>query len=247
MRKIIAAVAILALLGTACGTENNNETETFTQGNETAVRYREVTEPPLTEYYETLPTPDFLTEEQQNIYRHAAMMYNTIFGSSTTNVDMLEKDEGEAMSDTELPAVEVDGYRYYPAYGRYEMWDDFCGTVTALFTDEFFNSRNVLGGGEAIYINVDGRLYHISADGGCNGYEANLPETFTLISADEDAIEFTVTGYYSCVYPNEGETYEERDLRLATSYEYTQDFTIRMVLTDNGWVFDEFYTPSADG
>lgn len=247
MKRIIAMLVILAMLCTSCASENGDETEEISQENETLVQYREVTEPPLTEYYESIAVPDFLTSEQQNIYRHAVRMYNTLFGSSTTDVDMIKKDDESTNDAIELPAVEVDGHKFYPAWGRYEMWDDFYDAVSALFTEDFFNSKNDLGDGSQIYMNVDGRLYHVSADRGCGGYEANLPETFTLISASETEIEFTVTGYYSCIYPQEGESYEERDLRLATSYEYTQDFPIRMVLTDEGWVFDEFHTPSADG
>lgn len=46
--------------------------------------------------------------------------------------------------------------------------------------------------------------------------------------------------------PNEGKTSEQQDQRLKNGWEYTLDFTIRLVRTADGWRFDQFYGTAAD-
>lgn len=63
-----------------------------------------------------------------------------------------------------------------------------------------------------------------------------------LVEQTDERVEFTVTAHYSYPYPREGESYEERDERLETSYEFTLTFPIVMLRTDAGWRFDVFCT-----
>ena len=43
-----------------------------------------------------------------------------------------------------------------------------------------------------------------------------------------------------------GETFEQRDQRLLNGWEYTVDFTIKLVRTADGWRFDHFNSTAAD-
>ena len=58
------------------------------------------------------------------------------------------------------------------------------------------------------------------------------PDTFTLVEQTEDAIAFTLTGYYTAW----GEGGEE----------YTIDFPMRLVRAEEGWRFDEFHQTTVD-
>ena len=44
----------------------------------------------------------------------------------------------------------------------------------------------------------------------------------------------------------DGESPEQRDARLAAGYDYTIDFPMRMVRTQDGWRFDEFHLAGTD-
>ena len=92
----------------------------------------------------------------------------------------------------------------------------------------------------------DGALYFLDLSRGAYYRNGNFPDTFTLKSKTDDEITFTVIGYYSSPWPNEGESFEERDQRLKDGWEYTIDFNIRLVRTAEGWRFDDFHGTAAD-
>ena len=48
-----------------------------------------------------------------------------------------------------------------------------------------------------------------------------------LVEQTDERIDFTVTAHYSYPYPRQGESYEERDERIKTSYEFTLTFPSR--------------------
>jgi len=205
-------------------------------------------EPPLDEFSASIAVPDFLTEEQQDLYRRAHCLYQNMFGGVTYAIDL------------DFPAVEtieweepmegffVSGdYRYQPAQGRYQRWADFDGMIHSVFTDHFWKSRSTLSNGQPIYQDFDGRLGIVELERGSgNYYNENFPDEFRLEKQTEEEISFTLIGHYSWVYPREGETSEERDARRKREYECTQEFPIRIVLTENGWRFDEFHSALAD-
>ncbi len=197
---------------------------------------------PLDEYDLSIPVPDFLGTEQQLLYRQAFAMYGHIFGASTESVD--EWPAAYGFQPGEI--VERNGMQYTPSTGRYGRWEDFEEAVLSVFTPRLWAQRNSWGEGVPVYTDIDGRLYYIAAARGSYGYNDNFPVTFKLTRRTDDEIVFVMTGYYSEPYPREGESFEERDARLAADYEYSIDFPMRLVKTENGWRFDEFYCAYTD-
>lgn len=203
-------------------------------------------EPPLDEFSASIAVPDFLTEEQQDLYRRAHCLYQHMFGGETTALDNIRPDVEMGYDE---PEVIEDGLYYYPATGRYRNWADFDAVIHGLFTDDFWQRRNTLEGDPPRYIyrEIDGRLWMADLSRGSgNYYNENFPDEFRLDRRTEEEISFTLIGHYSWVYPREGETSEERDARRKREYECTQEFPIKMVLTEDGWRFDKFYSALAD-
>lgn len=195
--------------------------------------------PPLDGKSLSAAVPDFLDEEQQFLYRRAYCVYNHLFGLNSE--DFEHWTEADEWYRYEIGEMEYRGVPYTRALGRYAKWEDFDALVHSVFTDEFWEERN-----QHRYVNFDGTLFFIYGSKGGYYYNKNFPDTFTLVSKTEDEICFTLTGHYSSPWPREGETYEDRDKRLESGWDYTWDFPVRMVRTEDGWRFDEFHTAHAD-
>ena len=254
-KKIIAVLLIfssLLALG-ACSRPAEDTTETVTTvdtGENTKVNVsgesvgaEEFTEPPLTERELTMAVPEFLDEEQQMLYRRAYNVYKHICGTSPGNIDY------EDTLDYKIQYSQYDffefenGRTYVLSQGRYQNWDDFMELVLSVFTENFFDSRNRY----STFIELDGKLaFANGARGGSMAYNTNFEDDFKLISKSDSEIVFNVIGHYSNMYPNPGETPEERDIRVKSGWEVTEEFTIRMVMTESGWRFEEFYCASLD-
>lgn len=194
---------------------------------------------PLDDDVTTGPVPDFLDADQQMLYRQALTMYRHIFGANTESVDDWPGGTGHQDS-----TMTPDGYTH--ATGLYSNWDDFEEAVLSVFTREFWDTRNDFRDGLPTYKNIDGQLHYIAAARGSYGYNATFPETFRLVERTEDTISFIMTGYYSEPWPMEGESYEERDARLESYWDYSIEYSMRMVRTEQGWRFDEFHSAHTD-
>ena len=129
-------------------------------------------------------------------------------------------------------------YTYVSSDSRYRSWANFDRVIHGVFTDRLWSELN----GTPLYIEHDGQLYILDCSYGDQYYNNIFPDEFTLVEQTDERIEFTVTAHYSYPYPREGESYEERDKRLETSYEFTLTFPVVMLRTDAGWRFDVFYT-----
>lgn len=205
---------------------------------------------PLDEYAQAAPVPDFLDEELQLLYRQAYTMYDHIFGPNTEEVDNWPGGGGYGSSDV----VERNGWGYVPATGLYRDWNDFEEAVLSVFTPNYWQSRNyILDSGttpegaalyDPLYTNIGGQLHYVSAARGNMGNNTYFPETFQLVQRTENLIFFVTTAYY-----------RERpddvpvggwDAYLRAGWDYSLEFPIRMVKTENGWRFDEFYCPMTD-
>lgn len=202
---------------------------------------------PLMESYASIAVPSFLTEGQQELYRRARALYEAMFNGDTMFIDWIYP----GTDSTPYERVEFDDYFYELAKGRYRQWEDFDAAVRGVFTNSYWEGRNSVGfvDGEPIpiYRDVDGRLGIIDLSRGAGYfYNDNFPDEFRLDARTEDTIIFTVIGHYSEFWLKVDETVEERDRRWATEYDYTLEFPLRMVLTNNGWRFDEFHSPLAD-
>ena len=193
-----------------------------------------------------VPVPDFLDADQQLLYRQATTLYTALFGPNTESIDTWP-------GPVELPPaqpVEVDGSVYAPSTGRYARWADLEAAALSVFTPEFFQSRNTWldndGDPHSTYINVDGRTYYIAAARGSGGLNYNFPDTFHLPTQSDTEISFVLMGHYSEGHPLEGESFEQRDARLQANWEEYIGYPMKLVLTENGWRFDEFHVTATD-
>ena len=216
------------------------------------------TEPERTDYYltdEDIPlderalsraVPDFLTEEQQALYRQAFALYDAMFGGETTGIDRVFP---AADGQTEYGEYKPDGsdYTYISSHSRWS-WADFDRVVHGLFTDRLWAECNEtdFSGSPSIYIEHDGQLYILDCSYSEENYNNSFPEEYALTAQTDERIDFTVTAHYSYIYPRWDETCAERDKRLETSYEYTRTYPVTLVYTDAGWRFDVFTTPSQE-
>lgn len=195
---------------------------------------------PLDDESKRMPVPDFLDEDQQMLYRQAHSIYSRLFGANV----MIAVGMEDKFPD--LPNLEErSGIVYTKAVGRYAAWADFDAMIHSLFTDRFWTARNAIQRGER-YVNINGALYFLDVSMGGYYRNDNFPDTFQLKSKTDDEIVFTLTGYYSSPWPNEGESVEQRDQRLKDGWDYTLDFNVKLVRTAGGWRFDSFHATAAD-
>ena len=188
-------------------------------------------EPPLDETALSIDVPDFLTEEQQLLYRKAYRLYSLMYGGDTTYIDYFDADKYDPVDFAEYGA-----YTYQLAVGRYRNWADFDQVVHSVFTDNFWQDKNCLitnadGTLCRVYMEYDGRLAILSAARGSGWYNDGIPDKFKLVSKTDTTIEFTVTGHYA-------DPYDRTDFQLT--------FPLRMVLTEDGWRFDQYYCTRSD-
>ncbi len=190
--------------------------------------YIEGYEPPVYQAIFEEPVPEFLTEEQQNLYRRAKMLYPILRGRPISIDDFPRKDGIEHTPGYgELYILPIDGeeFRFFPAYGRYENWADFREMGVSVFTEAYFEEIS-----EVFFEIHEHTFYRDVAKGSRWGYVPEIsPDTFDLVSQTDTQIEFDVIGhYYTSFHPAEDEIPEE--IR----------YPVRMVLTENGWRFEQF-------
>ena len=233
---LLAALLLLALAGCAAKPAEPETTDDYLTDEDV----------PLYERALALAVPDFLDAQQQLLYRQTAALYDAMFGGETLAID------------TDFPAPDRDGspvytvgytpdgsdHRYILSESRYRSWADFDRVVHGVFTDRLWTDLNDTGLGDhsSLYIEHGGQLYILDCSYGDQYYNPVFPDEFVLVEQTDERVEFTVTAHYSYPYPREGESYEERDERLETSYEFTLTFPIVMLRTDAGWRFDVFCT-----
>ncbi|WP_305141122.1 hypothetical protein [Acutalibacter muris] len=204
-------------------------------------------EPPLQDADWAIAVPDFLTEEQQLFYRRAYSLYRHMFGGDTSWIDYLETldlDNTPIYYDEKIRTAQ---YTYTKSQGRYQLWSEFDSVVHSVFTEDFFAKCNKLDDENKIYMEHNGLLYFIDLGRGSgNYYNENFADNFILVSRTDSEILFTLVGHYSDVFPRDGETIEEYEERRKHEFDYTLEFPMKMILTEDGWRFDEFHSASAD-
>lgn len=128
-----------------------------------------------------VPVPDFLTEDQQLLYRAAYYMYDhfSLAGGFAPDLDA-QPVQDEAYG-------EID---YYPDSG-FASYADFEAALDAVFTPAFKQSLLNF----PLYLDQDGQLYSATGARGANIYY--LGEHFEQGSTADDRIEFTLVGEYS--------------------------------------------------
>ena len=188
-------------------------------------------EPPLDETALALDVPDFLTEEQQLLYRKAYFLYTHTFGGNTDLIDIFDADPDSYV----FSSANYGFYSYQIASGRYQNWADFDQVVHSVFTDDYWQQTNCFPGADGItyptYMEYDGKMAFISSARGGSWYNDDISDQFKLVSKTENTIEFTVTGHYA-------DPYDRTDFQLT--------FPLRMVLTEDGWRFEQYHCVPTD-
>jgi hypothetical protein len=204
-------------------------------------------EPPLSEKDMSIAAPDFLDEDQQTIYRRAYSLYNHMFGGDTTGIEYTGLMGLDEASSLQYETVEINHDTYTKALGRYQRWEEFDAVIHSVFTDAFWNEKNITNSGDEIYLERDKNLYFMDLGRGSGYYyNENFPDEFVLLNKTDSEISFTLIGHYSSIYAREGETDEQCSKRRAQEYDYTIEFPMKLLRTEKGWRFDEFHSALAE-
>ncbi len=198
-------------------------------------------EPPLSQEDMEIAVPDFLTDEQQMLYRRAHNLYEHLNGDSIEYSETLEM---ETFPPKEYKQVTINHMVYIIAQGRYANWTDFETVGNSIFTKDCWKKLNMTSDGLELRTEYEDKLCFLdTAIGGGYYFCENIPDTFRLDKQEENEITFTLIGHYR--YFDEI-TDTDRQLLDTQGYNYTLEFPIKMVLTDNGWRFDEFHSSLRD-
>lgn len=204
-------------------------------------------EPPLDEEALDIAVPDFLSEDQQALYRRAYSLYMHMFGGETSEVEYSETLEMDVFPPKDYETVIFKSIPYLLSQGRYSNWNDFDAVIHSVFTDSFWISHNEDEKNIPVYTEKNNKLCFRDISKGCGYlYNRNFLDEFRLVEQTDHSVTFTLIGHYSLAYPKTDETFEQRDERLRNEYEYTLEFPMKMILTSNGWRFDEFHSALAD-
>lgn len=187
-------------------------------------------EPPLDERSLSISVPDFLDEEQQLLYRKAYRLYDAMFGGNSGGIDLPRIPEQPELPPMDSDTVTWAGNEYVVSTGRYSNWNDFVMVIHSVYTNEFWEGMNQLNGVDR-YINIDGRMCYLNLGRGSGRLYLGQPDKFELVSKTDDSIIFMLIGHYRKEMEDGG-----------NSEDYTIDFPIKLVRTENGWRFDEFHS-----
>lgn len=176
--------------------------------------------------------PDFLTEEQQTLYRKARTAYAEFTLVAT------------GFGATEWTPVTIEGNeegRFFVGDGSITTWKDYETAMLGLFTPDYLEELNLtvteLEDGTTLryahFADYQGQLaYSDGARGSNNAYIP--PDTFELISQTEDEIRFYVIGTYHAEEEN------EEGMLVWTDETTQQKYEIVLTHTENGWRFSKF-------
>ncbi len=178
-------------------------------------------EPPLYRWYpEDVNTPDFLNQEQKDIYCRAARLASALFLDSSSIDRFPLLPEQEVLQPTDPIQIEGSNFVYRYSIGRYREADDFFAVINSIFTSEGFDKINSPNGADERFSSKDGLLIYLDGSRGSNQSRTQEPDRFELISSDEESVMFMVIA-----------NYENQDGSLSE-----QKFPIHMVFIDNGWL-----------
>lgn len=197
-------------------------------------------EPPLSERELAMAVPDFLTEEQQLLYRRAYSLYQHMWNGETSAIDNYPLEAGKVKNNIYETYFQND-INYLISIGRFSNWNEFILLVNSIFTQDFFDKKNTLQNGSRIYVECDGNLcIQDLSRGGNDNYNENFEDEFILLEETNSTIVFRVMGHFSEFYPKVGESIEERNRRRKEEFEYTDSIEITMVRESGHWRFSDF-------
>ena len=198
-------------------------------------------EPPLSESDMNLAVPDFLTQEQQMLYRRAHSLYEHLLGDS---IEYAETFEDDVFPQREYEQVMINDMVYLVAQGRYANWIDFEEVGHSIFTEKYWEELNKTSDGLPLRTEYNGKLCFLDTSmGGGYYYCEDIPDDFRLEKSEENEIVFTLIGHYRNFEKATDEITTEDGM---SGYDYTLEFPIKMILTEDGWRFDEFHSSLRD-
>lgn len=169
--------------------------------------------------FENNIAPDFLNEEQQDVYKKAYEFKSALLVESS-DIDFPFA-EGQTKHEISKDEIIINDVQYYMIQGRYSRWDELNAVMTSIFTEEYYKKR----WGDRFITDENGNAMVCSSSRGTNNERTKEPDTFELISKTDKAIEFNVIGYYQ----------SKEDGKA-----YTKSFTNIMELTNSGWRLSQF-------
>ncbi len=190
-------------------------------------------EPPDGQLDLSSPPPEFLNEEQQELYLRARTIA-AAFWLETDYIDNFYPDDAPSKEPRHEINASSSGNPYYICTGRYRQWIDFERMMRSLFTWDCFMSLCYMETDSMIFFEGStGLLCYYSAINAGHPKEI-LPDEYRLIDRTDEFVSFEVTRHY---------LFDDGSAFVGT-------YPMQMALTDKGWRFDEFglspLTPSPD-
>lgn len=233
---LLLCCILLALSVTGCTGENSSSGSSSEPSSSQTQLQEDPVDPETAAALELVAeavceAPDFLTEEQQALYRKAYTAYKQ-FALYT-----------DGFGSTEYNPVTVEEYdnSFCVGNGSITTWKDYETAMLGLFTSDYLEELNLtvteLEDGTTLryahFADYQGQLaYSDGARGSNNAYIP--PDTFELISQTEDEIRFYVIGTYHAEEEN------EEGMLVWTDETTQQKYEIVLTHTENGWRFSKF-------
>lgn len=234
---LLLCCILLALSVTGCTGENSSSGSSSEPSSSQTQLQEDPVDPETAAALELVAeadceVPDFLTEEQQTLYRKARTAYAEFTLVAT------------GFGTTEWTPVTIEGNeegRFFVGDGSITTWKDFETAMLGLFTPDYLEALNininVLGDGTTYrYVHFADYQGQLAFSDGARGSNITYlgPDTFELISQTEDEIRFYVIGTYQDYVENEaGELVQEGEITQ-------QKYEIVLTHTENGWRFSQF-------
>lgn len=233
---LLLCCILLALSVTGCTGENSSSGSSSEPSSSQTQLQEDPVDPETAAALELVAeadceVPDFLTEEQQTLYRKAYTAYKQ-FALYT-----------DGFGSTEYNPVTVEEYdnSFCVGNGSITTWKDYETAMLGLFTPDYLEELNLtvteLEDGTTLryahFADYQGQLaYSDGARGSNNAYIP--PDTFELISQTEDEIRFYVIGTYHAEEEN------EEGMLVWTDETTQKKYEIVLTHTENGWRFSQF-------
>ena len=233
---LLLCCILLALSVTGCTGENSSSGSSSEPSSSQTQLQEDPVDPETAAALELVAeadceAPDFLTEEQQTLYRKA----NTAYKQFSLYTD--------GFGSTEYNPVTVEEYdnSFCVGNGSITTWNDFETAMLGLFTPDYLEALNininVLGDGTTYrYVHFADYQGQLAFSDGARGSNITYlgPDTFELISQTEDEIRFYVIGTYQDYVENEaGELVQEGEITQ-------RKYEIVLTHTETGWRFSQF-------
>lgn len=201
----------------------------------------EILEPPLVGDAVILITPDFMSEEQESLYRRARSLGEMLF-LGTGSIDEFPMPDGtRARSVNPDGSSEIQG-NYHVSYGRFARWDDFEAMMRSVFTGAYYDELTTFESGLEFHLSgqprfvrlEDGRTGYVElVQGNDSSYAGWWNDEYELVTNTDDVLELNLIAHYG-MWGTGKITPEEHRIEI---------FPIRMERTEDGWRVAEFHIP----